>query len=83
MNTDPLAELLAGRLRQAQATGMPLPPVRDELAAGGVAQACAVQQANVRHALAAGRRARLGTRGVWQVSAGSAAPSVSFNMEGG
>jgi len=56
MTKDPSVERLAARLREAQATGVPVPPIRDELAAGGVTQAYAVQQANTRHALAAGRR---------------------------
>ncbi|MFM7533458.1 MAG: 2-keto-4-pentenoate hydratase [Rubrivivax sp.] len=56
MSKDPFVERLAARLREAQATGVPVPPIRDELAVGGVAQAYAVQQANTRHALAAGRR---------------------------
>ena len=47
---------IAARLREAQATGIPIPPVRDALASGGVDAAYAVQGANTRHALAAGQR---------------------------
>jgi len=50
------AALMAARLREAQALGRPIPPLREELAGGGLQQAYAVQQANVRHALAQGRR---------------------------
>lgn len=56
MPSDPYVEELAAQLRQAQATGRPIPPLREALAAGGVMQAYAVQQANTRHALAKGRR---------------------------
>jgi len=56
MPNDILVEELAARLRGAQAAGQPIAPLREALAAGGVALAYAVQQANTRHALAAGRR---------------------------
>jgi len=56
MPRDPYVEELAAQLRQAQTTGRPIPPLREALAAGGVMQAYAVQQANTRHALAQGRR---------------------------
>lgn len=56
MPNDTLVEELAARLRGAQAAGQPIAPLREALAAGGVALAYAVQQANTRHALAAGRR---------------------------
>ena len=51
-----LIERVAVRLREAQATGTPIAPVRDDLAAGGADAAYAVQEANTRHALACGRR---------------------------
>lgn len=51
-----LAERLAATLREAQASACPIAPLREALAAGGLKQAYAVQQANVRHALAQGRR---------------------------
>lgn len=47
---------IAARLRQARATGIPIPPVRDALAPGGVDAAYAVQDTNTRHALAAGQK---------------------------
>lgn len=47
---------VAARLRRAEETGTPIAPVRDELAAGGVDAAYAVQDVNTRHALARGRR---------------------------
>lgn len=47
---------VAARLRRAEETGSPIAPVRDELAAGGVDAAYAVQELNTRHALAHGRR---------------------------
>ena len=47
---------IATRLRQAAASGNPIAPVRDELAAGGVAAAYAVQQTNTRYYLEQGRR---------------------------
>jgi len=57
MNADTtLIDSLAARLREAAATGCPLPPVRETLAHLGVAGAYAVQQANTRFAIAAGRR---------------------------
>jgi 2-keto-4-pentenoate hydratase len=51
-----LIERVAARLREAQATGTPTAPVRDELAAEGVDAAYAVQEVNTLHALASGRR---------------------------
>ncbi len=47
---------LAERLRRATETGQPIPPLRDELAEGGVAAAYAVQQVNTEHYVKAGRR---------------------------
>src|SRR5262245_8742183 len=47
---------IAARLRQAQESGNPLPPIREELASGGVKAAYAVQQANTDYALKQGRR---------------------------
>jgi 2-keto-4-pentenoate hydratase len=47
---------LAERLRRAAETGQPIPPLRDELAEGGVAAAYAVQQANTEDYVKAGRR---------------------------
>ena len=47
---------IAGRLRRAADTGVAIPPIRDEIAAGGVGAAYAVQQANTAHYLAHGRR---------------------------
>ena len=51
-----LIQRVAARLREAEASGVPIAPIRDELAAGGVDAAYAVQDANTRHALAGGRR---------------------------
>jgi 2-keto-4-pentenoate hydratase len=51
-----LVETLACRLREAQSTRAPIAPIRDELAALGVAGAYAVQLANTRHGLRHGRR---------------------------
>ena len=47
---------IASRLRQAADSGKAIGPIRDELQAGGVAAAYAVQQANTEHYLAQGRR---------------------------
>jgi 2-keto-4-pentenoate hydratase len=47
---------VASRLRQASDSGKAIAPIRDELQAGGVAAAYAVQQANTEHYLAQGRR---------------------------
>jgi 2-keto-4-pentenoate hydratase len=47
---------LAARLRKADETGVATAPLRDELAAGGVKAAYAVQQANTDHHLKQGRR---------------------------
>lgn len=51
-----IIEGVASRLRGAAASGNPIAPVRDELAAGGVQAAYAVQNVNTGHALAQGRR---------------------------
>lgn len=57
MSVDPQSiAAAAGRLRQAAETGVAIPPLRDELAPGGVAAAYAVQQANTEHYLKQGRR---------------------------
>lgn len=50
-------EALAARLRQADATGMAISPIRDEIAEGGVEAAYAVQEANTAYYMANGRRA--------------------------
>lgn len=55
MNTAAL-ERLATSLRKASTEVCPIPPIRDELAAFGVAGAYAVQDINTRHHLASGRR---------------------------
>jgi 2-keto-4-pentenoate hydratase len=49
-------ERVARRLRDAAASGRPIAPVRDELAAGGVAAAYAVQRANTHYYISQGRR---------------------------
>ncbi len=49
-------EELAARLRNAAETGVPIPPIRDELAEGGVEAAYAVQAANTEHYVRHGRR---------------------------
>jgi 2-keto-4-pentenoate hydratase len=46
----------AERLRHAAESGVAIPPLRDEIGAGGVAAAYAVQQANTEHWLHQGRR---------------------------
>ena len=46
----------AERLRRAAETGVAIPPLRDELAEGGVQAAYAVQRANTDHYLRQGRR---------------------------
>lgn len=51
-----VVESLATRLREAQASGTPIAPLRDELAPLGIAGAYAVQLANTRHGVAHGRR---------------------------
>ena len=57
MTTDTkLIETLASRLRGAAESGTPIPPIREELAAGGVQAAYAVQNANTQHAIKQGRR---------------------------
>ena len=49
-------QAVAARLREAAETGKAIPPIRDELAGGGVDAAYAIQQANTEHALKQGRR---------------------------
>ena len=49
-------EAVAARLRKAGETGKAIPPIRDELASGGVQAAYAVQQANTEYGLKQGRR---------------------------
>lgn len=53
---DLLINELAARLRQAEQTGNPIAPLRDELPEGTEEQAYAIQLANVEHALQQGRR---------------------------
>lgn len=53
---DLLVNQLAERLRQAEQTGNPIAPIRDELPEGTEELAYAIQQANVEHALQQGRR---------------------------
>ena len=50
-------EQIAARIREAEASGNAIGPVRDELADGGVEAAYAVQAANTAHYLSQGRRA--------------------------
>lgn len=52
----PLAKALALELREAARLGKPLPPLRERLLPHGLALAYAVQQVNVRAAVALGRR---------------------------
>jgi 2-keto-4-pentenoate hydratase len=52
----PMLHRLATSLRNAAREHKPIPPMRDELAAMGVAGAYAVQDINTRHALDSGRR---------------------------
>jgi 2-keto-4-pentenoate hydratase len=49
-------ESVAARLRGAAESGNAIPPIRDEIASGGVAAAYAVQQANTDHYVKQGRR---------------------------
>jgi len=51
-----IIEGVASRLRHAATSGIPIAPVRDQLAGGGVEAAYAVQNANTEHALGQGRR---------------------------
>lgn len=51
-----LIESIASRLRDAAASAKPIPPVRDELASGGLQAAYGVQNANTQHAIKLGRR---------------------------
>jgi 2-keto-4-pentenoate hydratase len=53
---DAVIENVAARLRQAAEQGKPIPAIRDELAAGGVAAAYAVQRTNTDHYVGEGRR---------------------------
>jgi 2-keto-4-pentenoate hydratase len=53
---DAVIENLAKRLRDAAEQQRPIPPIRDELGAGGVAAAYRVQETNTRYRLAQGRR---------------------------
>jgi 2-keto-4-pentenoate hydratase len=48
-------QAVAARLREAAETGKAIPPIRDELAGGGVDAAYAIQRANTEHALKQGR----------------------------
>src|SRR5262245_21831132 len=54
--TDTTVDLLAARLREADEAYAPIAPLRDELPAGDVDAAYAVQRANTAHRLAQGRR---------------------------
>ena len=57
MTTDTrLIESIASKLRGAAESGNPIPPIREELAAGGIQAAYAVQNANTQHAIKQGRR---------------------------
>lgn len=56
MTEDLLIEELARRLRNAEASRTPIEPLRDELAADVERLAYAIQQVNVEHAVAQGRR---------------------------
>jgi 2-keto-4-pentenoate hydratase len=57
MTIEPKAiQNVAARLREAAETGQAITPIRDELTAGGVAAAYAVQQANTDYYLKQGRR---------------------------
>ena len=49
-------EALAGRLREAEATGVPCDPVRNDLPEGDIESAYAVQKVNTEHWLKQGRR---------------------------
>jgi 2-keto-4-pentenoate hydratase len=56
MMDDKAIQDIAARLRKAQESQAPIPPIRDELGEGGIKAAYAVQQANTNHYLKAGRR---------------------------
>lgn len=56
MSQDPRIPTWAERLREAERRREPIGPLRDEMPPGDEALAYAVQQANVAHALAEGRR---------------------------
>ena len=49
-------ERLASRLRQAESSRTPIPSIRDEMPAGDIATAYAIQQVNTELGIAAGRR---------------------------
>jgi len=49
-------QAVAARLRKAEETGVAIAPIRDDIAAGGVAAAYAVQKVNTAHHLKKGRR---------------------------
>ena len=49
-------QAVAARLRKAEETGVAIAPIRDDIAAGGVEAAYAVQKANTAHHLKKGRR---------------------------
>lgn len=53
---DPVVERLAASLRAATESGIAIAPIRDDLAAGGVAAAYGVQSANTAYYVAQGRR---------------------------
>lgn len=53
MTTETLQHL-ADRIHQARASGAPIPPIRDELAAGGLPAAYSVQRLNIDRLVAAG-----------------------------
>jgi len=54
--TDQAAKTVADQLNAAQADRAPIPPVRERLAAGGIAAAYAAQDINTRRSIDAGRR---------------------------
>src|ERR1700758_2207036 len=57
MKVDPKkVQSVAARLRKAAESGVAIPAISDEIAAGGVAAAYAVQKANTTHYLKTGRR---------------------------
>lgn len=56
MTSPELVATLARELREAEASGIPIPPLRPRMPDDGGATAYAVQQVNIDHAVAAGRR---------------------------
>ena len=56
MNSNSQIQAWAERLRRAEAQREPIAPLREEMPAGDARVAYAVQQVNVEHALAQGRR---------------------------